>query len=119
MAKCESMFFFEELSRHPDEKQEFQKTKRETEALETAAAKIELDLKGSEVTSSRGNLSLNKHVEEILFGKFPYEYVQYFFYSFIDYDFQNCKTQNVPARCCASIVCGVKPNRVTREKRKS
>ena len=65
------MLFCGELSRHP--------------ALETTAAKIELDLKGSKVAFSRGNLSLNKHVEEIFFGKFPYEYVQYVLNSFIDF----------------------------------
>jgi len=32
------------LSRHPGEKQDFQEKKREIAALETAAAKIELDL---------------------------------------------------------------------------
>jgi len=44
MIKCESVFFCGELSRHPDEKQESQAKKREIAALETAAAKIELDL---------------------------------------------------------------------------
>ena len=73
MGKCESMIFFGELSRHPDEKQEFQKKKMEIAALETAAAKIELDFIGSEVAFSRGILSLNKHVEarKFCFESFP------------------------------------------------
>jgi len=44
VAKCESVFFCGELSWQPHEKQEFQEKKREIAALETAAAKIELDL---------------------------------------------------------------------------
>ena len=39
--------------------QEFQKEKREIAAFETAAAKIELDLKGREVAFSQENGSLN------------------------------------------------------------
>ena len=79
MAKCESVFFCGELSRHPDEKQEFQpeEKKREIAALEMAAAKIELDLKGCKVAFSRVlNNSLNKHIEEILLEEFPHEYFQ-------------------------------------------
>jgi len=38
------VFFCGELSRDPDEKQEFQGKKGEIAALETATAKIELDL---------------------------------------------------------------------------
>ena len=65
-----------ELSRHPDEKQEFQDKKREMAALETAAAKIELDLKGREAAFSQVNSSLSKHVEETLLEEFPHEYIQ-------------------------------------------
>ena len=45
--KCETGFFVGELSRHRDEKQEFQRKKGNIlAALGTAPAKIELDLKG-------------------------------------------------------------------------
>ena len=46
IAKCETVFFGGELSRHPDEKQEFQRKKGKCTGRETAPAKIELDLKG-------------------------------------------------------------------------
>ena len=59
MAKCESMFFYGELSRHADEKQENQEKKRELAALQ-------LDLKGGEAAFSQVNNCLNKHVEEFL-----------------------------------------------------
>ena len=54
----------------------FRTKKREIAALETAAAKIELDLKGREAAFSRVNSSLNKHIEETLLEEFPHEYVQ-------------------------------------------
>ena len=64
MAKCESMFFCGELSRHADGKQENQEKKRELAALE-------LDLKRREAAFSRVNNSLNKHVGEILLQELP------------------------------------------------
>jgi len=44
VAKCESVFFCGELSWHPDENRSSRRKKREIAALETAGAKIELDL---------------------------------------------------------------------------
>ena len=54
----------------------FRTKKREIAALQTAAAKIELDLKGREAAFSRVNSSLSKHLEETLLEEFPHEYVQ-------------------------------------------
>ena len=90
MAKCESMLFCGKLSRHP--------------ALETAAAKMELDLKGSKLAFSWGNLSLNKHVEEILFGKFHYEYVQYVLNSFIQISHHSRFLKLQKTKCSCSLL---------------
>lgn len=68
------MYFCREFSRHPDEKQKFQDKKREIAALETAAAKTELDLKGRETAFSRVSTSLSKHVEETLLEEFLPEF---------------------------------------------
>lgn len=70
MAKCESVYFCRELSRHPDEKQKFQDKNSEIAALKTAAAKTELDLKGREAAFSRVSSSLSKHVEKTLLEEF-------------------------------------------------
>ena len=90
MAKCGSVFLCGELSRHPDEKTGVLGEKWETVASETAAAKIELGRR--EVAFSRGNRSLNKHVEEIiLLGEFKIPLL-------ISYH-SLCKRLNARTRC--------------------
>ena len=48
MEKCESVFFYGELTRHPEEKMKLQEQMNKIKALETSAAKLEQERRSRE-----------------------------------------------------------------------
>ena len=75
MKKCLSAFHCGDLTKHYDEKAQFQEKKKEISKLKTKLAKLEQEYAGRKVAFTRVHESVNKDVEDILIDEFPDEYI--------------------------------------------
>lgn len=74
--KCESAFLCGDLSKHPDQKLDFQEKKCAITTLETSIKKISQELEARQTAYSRVTNSVNKSFEDILVEEFPDDYVE-------------------------------------------
>ncbi|CAB4040533.1 Hypothetical predicted protein [Paramuricea clavata] len=73
--KCESSLLCGLLSKHPDEKKQFDEKKRAVAARETSLKKLQQELTSRQNSFYRVNNSVNMNIEDMLIQEYPEDYV--------------------------------------------
>jgi hypothetical protein len=73
--KCDSSFVCGMLSKHPEEKKQFDERKRSISALETSLKKLQQELASRETAFHRVNNSVDMNIENMLTEEYPEDYM--------------------------------------------